>query len=467
MNIENVKSIYMIAICGTGMSSLAGLLKEAGYQVSGSDNNIYPPVSTLLANYGIEIKPGFKKENLPNPVDMVIIGNAVSKTNEEAEAVLASGIPYLSFPQALGEFFLKNRKSLVVAGTHGKTTTTSLLSWVLQAAGKEPGFMVGGWLKNFDSNYRLPKGDFFAVEGDEYDTAFFDKGPKFMHYRPFASILTGVEFDHADIYKDLEHIKSAFRNFARIIDPKGFLLAGDVDDNVREVIREATCEVETYGFSVAADWRAEDYRQENGLGRFILRHKGRMAGEFALPMIGRHNAQNCVAVTAMALKLGLSAETVRDALKGFKGVKRRQEMVGVKNGITVLDDFAHHPTAIHLTLEAVREAFPKGRVWAVFEPRSATSRRNTFQREFPASFRLADRIIVSGLFAPEKIKPEDRLDLDLLVQDMRNLGKEACLIPGVEDIIEYIASHSQRDDVVLIMSSGGFSGIHQKLLDRL
>lgn len=467
MNPKNIRNIYIVAICGTGMASLAGLLKEAGYQVSGSDNNIYPPMSTLLANCGINIKQGFKRENITTDIDLAVIGNAVSKTNEEAQAILEADIPFVSFPQALSRFFLEGRKSLVVAGTHGKTTTSSLLSWVLHSAGRKPGFMVGGWLKNFDTNYQLPRGDFFVTEGDEYDTAFFDKGPKFLHYRPYAAILTSIEFDHADIYRDLDHIKEAFGKFISIIDPGGFLLAEHSDAHIKEVAVQARCEVETYGFSGSADWCIHSYRFHEGKGSFALRHRGREMGQFELPMMGRHNALNAVAVAALAIKLGLSAEEVRSAFHGFRGVKRRQDIVGEQNGIVVIDDFAHHPTAIHLTIEAVKEAFPGQRVWAVFEPRSASSRRNVFQNSFPAGFCLADKAVVARLFAPEKIKPEERLDPEKMVNDMRQLGIDARCIPNTEEIVEFIAANSLPQDVVLIMSSGGFDGIHQKLLQRL
>ncbi|MFQ5673017.1 MAG: UDP-N-acetylmuramate:L-alanyl-gamma-D-glutamyl-meso-diaminopimelate ligase [Nitrospinales bacterium] len=467
-----VKSIYMIAVCGTGMSALAGLLKQAGYDVSGSDNNIYPPVSALLTNYGIEIKPGFKKENLRHPPDLVVIGNAVSKNNEEVQAVLARGIPYVSFPQALSDFFLKGRKSLVMAGTHGKTTTTSLLGWVLHAAGKNPGIMAGGWMKNFDSNYRLPRGDYFVVEGDEYDTAFFDKEPKFLHYQPYAAILTGIEFDHADIFRDLGHIKAAFRKFVGMVHPRGFVLVEESDANAIEVLDQAPCVVETYGFSERADWHIGSYRFDSDAdgpprGAFHLEYKGRPVGKFTVPMMGRHNARNCAAVAAMTVKLGLLPEEINDALKQFQGIKRRQEVVGEKNGIIVIDDFAHHPTAIHHTLEAVKEAFPQCRVWAVFEPRSATSRRAVFQKSFPAGFRLADRVVIAKLFAPEKIEAGERLDLPLLLEDLRVMGKDAHLIPEVGDIVDFLVAQCKPGDVVLIMSSGGFGGIHRRLLDQL
>ncbi len=467
MNPQDIKKIYIIAICGTGMASLAGLLKESGHKVTGSDANIYPPMSTLLAELDIPVKPGFKRENITQDIDLVIIGNAVSKSNEEVQAVLDSGIPYTSFPEALARFFLNGRKSLVVTGTHGKTTTTALLSWALHACGKNPGFMVGGWLKNFDRNYRISEGDYFVTEGDEYDTAFFDKGPKFLHYRPLAAILTGIEFDHADIYDDLDHFKSSFRKFVEIIDPEGFLLVNSADDNIKDILSHASCPVETYGLTASADWRGDAYRFESGMGCFTLSHKGREVGAIRLPMIGRHNVENTVAVAALAIRLGLPADEVCRSFSTFKGIKRRQEVVGEKNGVVVIDDFAHHPTAIGLTLEGVKEAYPEGRVWAVFEPRSATSRRKVFQEIFPPSFAAADEVIIARPYSQEKIPPEERLNPEQLVKDIERSGGKGHYIPDIEDIIEYIAENIRAKDVVLVMSSGGFSGIHQKLLDSL
>jgi UDP-N-acetylmuramate: L-alanyl-gamma-D-glutamyl-meso-diaminopimelate ligase len=461
------KSIYIIAVCGTGMSALAGLLKKSGCCVVGSDANIYPPVSDLLIKYGIEVKEGYKKENLPLDADLIVVGNAIPKTNPEAVAALKSGIRYVSFPEALGELFLQNRKSLVVAGTHGKTTTSSLLAWMLEGTDKKPGFLIGGWLKNFDSNYGYPEGDYFVVEGDEYDTAFFDKGPKFLHYRPYASILTGIEFDHADIYDSLAQIQNNFRKFVSIINPKGFLLVEDTKKNMENVLDAASCQIETYGFSENADWQIQDYTHSEGVGTFNLIHKQELVGKFSLPMIGRHNVQNTSAVIAMGLKLGISPNEINNALAKFQGVKRRQEIVGVKNDIIVMDDFAHHPTAIALTIDAVKEAYPNRRVWAVFEPRSATSRRNSFQNELPESLMMADKVIFAKLFLPDKIKQENRFDLGAAVEDLKNKGKDAYLIPEVEDIIDYIVKNSKLGDIVLIMSSGGFDNLHRKLLDRL
>ncbi|MZH02109.1 MAG: UDP-N-acetylmuramate:L-alanyl-gamma-D-glutamyl-meso-diaminopimelate ligase [Nitrospinae bacterium] len=466
MESKNIKNIYLIAICGTGMAALAGLLKGAGYRVSGSDANIYPPMSTLLENAEIPVLPGYRKENITNDIDLVIVGNAVSKTNEEVQAVLEAGLDYTSFPAAIARFFLKGRKSLVVTGTHGKTTTTSLLSWVLQASGRKPGFMVGGWLKNFDNNHQVPEGNYFVTEGDEYDSAFFDKGPKFLHYRPDASILTGIEFDHADIFDDLDQIKDAFRKYVSLISPEGVILVKHADANIQDVLGDAVCRVETYGYLEGADWFIDEYRFEAGYGHFSLSFKGEKKADFQLAMIGRHNVENAAAVAALFLWLGLTADEINAAFKTFQGVKRRQEVVGVKNGITVLDDFAHHPTAIRLTLEAVKEAYPGQRLWAVFEPRSATSRRKVFEQNFPDSLLVADRVIVAGLFAPEKISEDERLDPNQVVTSLRQKGCDAHFIQEVDDIVAFMAENAESGDVVLVMSSGGFGGIHQKILDR-
>lgn len=467
MNSKNIKNIYIAAICGTGMASLAGLLKEAGFNVTGSDSSIYPPMSTLLEKNGITIKPGYKKENITDDIDLAIIGNAISKNNEEAQAIIEKGIPYISFPQALSRFFLEGRKPLVVAGTHGKTTTSALLSWLFYSAGKKPGFMVGGWLKGFDSNYRHPEGEYFIVEGDEYDTAFFDKGPKFLHYRPYAAILTGVEFDHADIFRDLDHIKSAFGDFLDCIDPTGFLLVEHSDTNSKDLLHRVKGTVETYGFSNEADWSIQSYRREAGYGCFSLNHCGKFIGDFRVAMIGKHNVLNAAATTAMGLKCGLTAKEIASALESFPGIKRRQEIFGEKNGITIIDDFAHHPTAIQFTIEAVKEAYPDGNVWAIFEPRSATARRNVFNKTLPQSFVQADKVIIAGPYALDKIAPEERLDPDFIVQKINQLNIDARFIADTEKIVDTIAKESHAGDVVLIMSSGGFDGIHQKLLNKL
>lgn len=464
---KKIKSIYLIAICGTGMASLAGLLQKSGYLVTGSDANIYPPMSTLLKSSGIDIKSGYQRNNITADIDQVIVGNAVSKDNPEVLAVQEKGIPYISFPEAIKKFYLKNQKSLVVTGTHGKTTTTALLSWVLHSAKRKPGFMVGGWMKNFDGNHAIPEGKFFVSEGDEYDTAFFDKGPKFLHYSPFASILTGIEFDHADIYRDLDHIKNSFRKFVNIIHPSGFLLAAFSDKNVQDVLADASCQVETYGFSSSADWVIGDYKFVSGKGYFTLSHQSVNVANFNLPMIGRHNIQNATSVAVMGLKLGLTTQEIQEGFHTFKGIKRRQEVLGVKNGVTVIDDFAHHPTAIQLTLEGIKEAYPGQRIWAIFEPRSATCKRKVFEDRLPKSFTPADLVIIADLFAPDKIDPKDRLNPELVVENINNDGGDAYFIPDTEALINKLITECRPKDVLLIMSSGGFSGIHQKLIARL
>lgn len=464
---KKIKSIYLIAICGTGMASLAGLLQKSGYLVTGSDANIYPPMSTLLKSSGIDIKSGYQRNNITADIDQVIVGNAVSKDNPEVLAVQEKGIPYISFPEAIKKFYLKNQKSLVVTGTHGKTTTTALLSWVLHSAKRKPGFMVGGWMKNFDGNHAIPEGKFFVSEGDEYDTAFFDKGPKFLHYSPFASILTGIEFDHADIYRDLDHIKDSFRKFVNIIHPSGFLLAAFSDKNVQDVLADASCQVETYGFSSSADWVIGDYKFVSGKGYFTLSHQSVNVANFNLPMIGRHNIQNATSVAVMGLKLGLTTQEIQEGFHTFKGIKRRQEVLGVKNGVTVIDDFAHHPTAIQLTLEGIKEAYPGQRIWAIFEPRSATCKRKVFEDRLPKSFTPADLVIIADLFAPDKIDPKDRLNPELVVENINNDGGDAYFIPDTEALINKLITECRPKDVLLIMSSGGFSGIHQKLIARL
>ncbi len=463
----SIKTVHLIAVCGTGMASLACLLKEQGFHVTGSDINIYPPMSEILKQAGIEVKPGWKPENIAPDTDLVIIGNAISRDNVEAQEAMKRRLPYASFPSALARFFLEGRKSLVVAGTHGKTTTSSLLSWVLTKCGLEPGFMIGGWLKNFDGNYQCPKGKYFVVEGDEYDTAYFDKRPKFLHYQPYAAILTGIEFDHADIFPSLSHIQTAFRHFAELVHSDGFMLVEHSQKNNHEVLGSAACEIQTYGFSEHADWFISQYECTRNNAEFELKFQGNDIGRFRIPMRGRHNVENASAVIAMALKLGIDKKHIASALELFQGIKRRQEVRGEKNGITVIDDFAHHPTAIEKTIRSVKEGFPDGRVWAVFEPRSATSRRNTFQEEFPASFTPADKTIIAGIYAPEKISQEERFDPEKAIQQIRENGGEAWYIPSLESILDLLQKDCLPGDAVLIMSSGGFDGIHEKLLDRL
>ena len=449
------------------MAALARMLKTAGYRVTGSDANVYPPMSTMLERQGISYRVGFRPENIEPDTDLVVIGNAVSKTNPEVLAVLERGIPYRSFPQALAEFFLQNRVPIVVAGTHGKTTTSAMMAWVLDCAGLDPGFLIGGWVKNFDANSRPGTGRYFVVEGDEYDTAFFDKGPKFLHYRPHAAIVTGIEFDHGDIYNSLDEIKTAFRKFVRLIPTDGILLAADGEIHLQDVIREASCPVIFYGLNPSARWHAEQARFDPEGVSFHVMDGRQDLGLFRSPLVGRHNLVNALGVIGLAATLGVPPDAIRKGIESFQGVKRRQEITGKVNGVIVMDDFAHHPTAIRETLAGLRLRYPHHRIWAVFEPRSATSRRAIFQKEFSQAFDSADQIVIADLFAPEKLAAEQRLDPKRVVEDLRSLGKDAAFIPTADEIVRTLAPQLRSGDLVCVMSSGGFDGIHGKLLKAL
>lgn len=470
LNVSNIKKIHLIAICGVGMTALAGLLKAAGYEVGGSDAEIFPPMSVLLERMGISCKLGYDPHNIEPDVDLIIIGNAVRKDHPEVIATLARGIPSLSMPAALSAFFLEGRKSVVVAGTHGKTTTTALLSWLLTVAGLDPGMMVGGWAKNFDASYRLGgRASDFVIEGDEYDTAFFDKGPKFLHYRPNHAILTCVEYDHGDIYPDLPSLKAAFHQFVRLIPREGMLLIGrDLHfETLREITQDTECRVESYGLTPGADWFAENISQQGGRMTFEVRYGCKKIGALVSPLIGRHNLQNTLAAVAMASSLGAPWDAIAEGVLSFEGVKRRQETVGIARNIRIIDDFAHHPTAIAETLDAMRAHYRPRRLWAVFEPRSASSRRNIFQKEFVTALSRADRVVLANVFAAEKLPPEIRLNPMQIVTDLIALGKPAAWIGTADEIVAHLSTQLEPDDVVCIMSSGGFDGIHAKLLAAL
>ncbi|VAX27504.1 UDP-N-acetylmuramate:L-alanyl-gamma-D-glutamyl-meso-diaminopimelate ligase [hydrothermal vent metagenome] len=466
--------IHMIAICGTGMAALAGMLKKAGHHVTGSDQSIYPPMSTLLTQNNIACKQGYAPEHIEAQTDRVIIGNAVSKDNSEVIETLKRKLPYLSMASALETYFLEDKKALVVAGTHGKTTTSALLASILVSAEKDPTALIGGWVKNFNSNHRLGDGSFFVIEGDEYDTAFFDKGPKFLHYRPQNAILTSIEFDHADIFKDLSAILQVFQQFVRLIPQSGILLAEAGSSEIDQVLKDIPCQVERYGTELddpsqnnICDWQARAVKQEQAFIIFEVWYQQRCLGRMKSPLIGRHNLKNTLAVIALCHHLDLSWPEIQKGLLDFKGIKRRQEIVGTVNDIIVMDDFAHHPTAIAETLAALRLRYPSRRLWAIFEPRSATSRRNIFQAAFVQAFRKADHTVLAAPFATEKIPPEERLNPEKIITELRAFGKAADFIPSSEEILDTLHQQVRPGDLICIMSSGGFDGLHKMLLDRL
>jgi UDP-N-acetylmuramate: L-alanyl-gamma-D-glutamyl-meso-diaminopimelate ligase len=464
---KEVRRIHIIAICGTGMGALAGMLKEAGFEVSGSDHHVYPPMSTFLSGLGIEIADGFSPENLSRRPDLVIVGNAVSRDNPEIVAMFEMGLPFCSMPEALNRFFVAGKGALVVVGTHGKTTTSALLAWVLAMAGLAPGFMVGGILKNFGRNFNVGHGSYFVVEGDEYDTAFFDKGPKFLHYTPSRAILTSVEFDHADIYRDLDHVKQSFSKFVSQMPVEALLVGYDGDPIVQQMLTQAPCWTASYGYEERSPWRLRNVRVDPPWTSFEVVKRGELFGSFKTPLIGRHNLLNTLAVIAVSDDLRIPAEIIARALETFEGVKRRQEIRGIKRDIIVMDDFAHHPTAVRETLAAVKDFYADRRVIAVFEPRTNSSMRDVFQDTYANSFDAADMICVRKPPLLQKIPEGQRFSSEKLVEALKATGKDAHYFPDTESIIDYVAKEARPCDIVLIMSNGGFENIHERLLDKL
>jgi UDP-N-acetylmuramate: L-alanyl-gamma-D-glutamyl-meso-diaminopimelate ligase len=458
--------VHLSAICGTAMASLAGLLRERGHEVTGSDQNVYPPMSTQLESLGIPIRSPYAEHNVPEDADLVVIGNALSRGNPEVEAVLDRRQRFTSLPALLAEEFLRPRRSLVVAGTHGKTTTTSLLAFLLDRVGADPSFLVGGIPLDFDRSYRLGGGEHFVIEGDEYDCAFFDKRPKFVHYMPEVAVVGNVEFDHADIYRDMDAVRTAFVRLLNVIPRRGLLLVGAESPAAAELVPKAHCRVETFGLSGETDWQATELRPDGGGSRFRLRSRGRDLGEWAIPMPGAHNVRNALAALAAAAAAGARLERLRDPLARFRGVRRRLEVRGSEGGVTVYDDFAHHPTAVRATLDALRGAGP-GRLVAVFEPRSYTARTRVFQDEFARALATADEVVVAAAHLPEKIPEGERISETALVASIRVAGTAAEFVPAVEDIVSALMGRLQAGDRVAILSNGGFGGIHERLLAAL
>jgi UDP-N-acetylmuramate: L-alanyl-gamma-D-glutamyl-meso-diaminopimelate ligase len=464
---EFVESVHFIAICGTAMGALASMLRDLGIQVTGSDQNVYPPMSTFLADRGIPVTSGFAAGNLAHGPDLVVVGNTVGKDNPEVKAMQAMGLSFCSMPQAVNRFAAAGKKTLVVTGTHGKTTTSSLLAWVLHSAGLDPSFMIGGILKNFSSNYRLGQGDFMVVEGDEYDTAFFDKGPKFLHYRPSSAILTSVEFDHADIYRDLDHVMQAFERFVEAMPPESRLVAHDADRNIDALVRGCEGRVCRYGENEDSSWRIGSVRIDPPWTDFDVYRDGGLFHRFRSPLVGRHNRLNALAVIAVCTDLGVGPERIARGLSTFAGIRRRQEVRGVKREVTVMDDFAHHPTAVRETVQAVRPFYPAGRLIAVFEPRTNSSMRDVFQDVYPTVFDGADLVCVREPSLLHKIPAGQRFSSLKLVSDLKRRGLDAHFFQETGAIIEFVADRAAPGDLVLIMSNGGFDNIHRRLLDRL
>ncbi len=466
------RHIHLSGICGTAMASLAGLLQLQGHRITGSDKAAYPPMSDQLRAMGIEVMEPYGEENLTPAPDLVVIGNALSRGNPEIERVLDERIPFTSMAALLREEFLAGREPLVVAGTHGKTTTTSMLAWIYQVAAREnsalePSFLIGGVAENFGTSFQLRPTRAFIVEGDEYDTAFFDKGPKFLHYIPDALILTHVEFDHADIYADLEAVKTAFKRLVNLVPRRGLIVAYDNSDNVSECVARAFCRVERYGFSDTSDWQIHNLRHDDGLTRWELWRAGALWAELAMRMAGEHNALNATAAAALAFGQGVSKEAIVEALATFKSVKRRMEVRAVINGVTIIEDFAHHPTAIRETLRALRAVYPQARLWAVLEPRSNTLRRKVLEADLIASLRLADRVVLAGVYQQQRIPDAERLHPEEVVRALNAAGTQAELCSDVEAIINSITPQLLSGDVVAILSNGGFDGIYEKLPLRL
>jgi UDP-N-acetylmuramate: L-alanyl-gamma-D-glutamyl-meso-diaminopimelate ligase len=459
--------IHLIGICGTAMASLAGLLKDRGFQVSGSDQNPYPPMSTQLENFGISIMKGYRKENLHPQPDFVIVGNVISAGNEEAQELVRLGIPYTSLARAMGEFIIQDRECICVSGTHGKTTTTSIMAWVAQALKLEPGFLIGGIPKNFSRSFQNPVGQYFIIEGDEYDTAYFDKVPKFMHYRPRHVIFTSCEFDHADIYKDLQAVKDAFRGLMDLIPVQGTLMACAEEKNVMELIQYSKAQKTfTYGKS-RGDYQFRTLKVDDRGSRFSVDFRGKSLGDFAVNLAGDYNILNTLAVIGLGHQLGWDLEQLRSALMSFEGVKRRQEVLGEPRGILVIEDFAHHPTAVRETVKGIKEKYQGRKVFAVFEPRSATSRRKVFQKDYVEAFSNCDQVLLAQAFDQTKIDSENRFSVDELVADLQKNGQAAGVYVGVEAIVEDLSRRTKAGDLVLVMSNGGFDGIYGKLLSAL
>jgi UDP-N-acetylmuramate: L-alanyl-gamma-D-glutamyl-meso-diaminopimelate ligase len=464
-----VQRIHLIGICGTAMATLAAMLKRKGRDVRGSDQDVYPPMSDFLAGEGIPVLSGYRAEHITSDIDFVIVGNAISRGNPELEEVLDRKIRYGSLPEAIRDHFLWGARSIVIAGTHGKTTTTSLTGWLLTSGGADPSVLIGGVAMNFGehgSSYRFGGGREFVIEGDEYDSAFFDKTAKFLKYVPDIAVVNNVEFDHADIYADFAAVALAFRRLANLVPRGGLLLLGADDPGARALTAAAVSRVETFGASEGVDWQAHDVTPGAARTGFKVRRRGLPFGQFEVPLVGAHNVRNALAAIAVAAEVGITADRIGEGLRTFAGIKRRLEVVGTAAGVTVYDDFAHHPTAVAETLAALRASHPAARIWAVFEPRSASSCRRIFQDDFVRAFGAADEVLVAPVFR-SKLPEAERLSVPELVRDLHANGQSAHEAESIDEIIAAIVAGHRAGDLVVVMSNGAFGGIHGKLLTAL
>ncbi len=465
---KSAHHIHLLGIAGAAMSPVAGMLKDRGFRVTGSDVAVYPPASTLLDSLGIRWNEGYREENLKPAPDLAVVGNAVSRGNPELEYILDQKIPYCSMPQLLEKYFLPGHTSIVVAGTHGKTTTTAMLAWIFHVAGRRPDFLVGGVIPNFgDRSYGLGGGEEFIIEGDEYDTAFFDKGPKFLHYHPDELILTSLEFDHADIYSDLESIALQFRRLVNLVPRRGKILMWGESADLKEVTSKAFCPVETYGFTSECDWQAADIAWHDDATEFRIAYRGNEVTRIRMPIAGRHNVMDALAAAAIAYGRGVECEAIEKALATFQSVRRRMEIKGEAGGVLVVEDFAHHPTAIKLTLEAARTRWPGRRLWAAIEPRSNTMRRKIFQDVLPDALSVADGIVIGPVNRPDKLAEDDRLSPEAIAESLRKRGRIAKAFSSSPEIAEYLSANVKSGDLVMVMSNGSFDGLCVKLLDNL
>ena len=459
---SEIKSVHFVGVCGTAMASTAAAVKAKGYDVTGSDQNVYPPMSTFLAERQIEVMNGFSERNLAHKPDLVVIGNAISRGNPEAEYALDHKLRFCSLPDLLREFFIRGKRAVVVAGTHGKTTTTSLLTWVFEHNGLNPSFLIGGIPTNLGQGARFTDSEWFIIEGDEYDTAFFDKRSKFIHYLPEVAILNNLEFDHADIFADVAAVQKTFSHFIRLIPRNGLLLGNGDDPQLAPLLNMDFCPVKRFGLGENNAVRATNLRFGPGASEFEI-----PSAKFHLNLAGEFNVRNALGVVAAAKHCGLSNKQIQSAFDTFKGIRRRMEVRGIAGGVTVIDDFGHHPTAIRETLRALRLKYTRDKIWAVFEPRSNTTRRNVFQLELADAFSAADGVIVAQVARLELLKPEERLDPAMLMADLKSAGKDTAYLPDADAIVRHLATKAEPGDVVVVFSNGGFGGIHGKLLERL